>query len=188
MKITGGEFRGRRLKVPSSGRVRPSQDRIREAVFSMLANVVPGSVFLDLFAGTGVVGLEAVSRGAASVICVERDRHVVRVLRKNVLTVDVSDLVTIIANDVLVWLARPASNPGVVNVVFADPPYAVDGEPDRLAEVMALLVTSGWLAPGAIFVAEQRLRAPEPGEVEGWKKITQRRYGQTRVTLYRKEL
>lgn len=185
MKITGGEFRGRRLKVPSSGHVRPTQDAVREAVFSMLADVVPGSVFLDLFSGTGAVGLEAVSRGAASVMCVERDRRVAQVLAENIAAVDAADVVSVVAADVFAWLVRPASKPGSVTVVFADPPYAVEGEPDRLAEVMRLLAASGWLAPRAIFVAEQRMGAPALDAVAGWEMLTQRRYGQTRVALYR---
>lgn len=152
----------------------------------MLADVVPGSVFLDLFAGTGAVALEAVSRGAASAICVERDRRVVQVLRENIATVGAPDWVTVITDDVFAWLSRLASCPGSVAVVFADPPYAGGDEPDRLAEVMMLLIQSGWLAPRAIFAAERRLSAPELGEVAGWEKITQRRYGQTEVSLYRR--
>lgn len=185
MRITGGELRGRRLKVPSAGHVRPTQDAVREAVFSMLMNVVPGSSFLDLFAGSGAVGIEAWSRGAAKVTWVERDPKVVRVLKENVAELCGVESVRVISGDVFSWLSRPALEPGSIDVIYADPPYATEEEPDRMDEVIERLSDSGWLAPGALFVSEQRTGGDFPGP-SGWERIKERRYGHTRVLIFRK--
>ena len=88
MRVTGGEFRGRKLMVPTGDKVRPTQDRVREALFSILMNVIPGAVFIDLFAGSGAVGLDAYSRGAGSVTWVESSLKHVRVLRKKCFNTD----------------------------------------------------------------------------------------------------
>ncbi len=186
MRITGGEFRGRRLNVPSAGHVRPTQDAVREAVFSMLADVVPGSVFLDLFAGSGAVGLDALSRGAASVVWVERDRRVAAVLQKNVTALGRAEAARIVIDDSFAWLKRRPALPAPVDIVFADPPYATEGAPDRMNELMAVLSAWPGLASGAIFVAEQRVGAPDTGAVPGWVSITCRRYGRTRIVLYKR--
>ena len=185
MRITGGELRGRRLKVPSGGHVRPTQDAVREAVFSMLMNVVPGSSFLDLFAGSGSVGLEAWSRGAAKVMWVEQDPKVVRVLKENVAELCGEDSVQVVSADVFSWLARPALAPGSIDVVYVDPPYATEEAPDRIEEVAQKLSDSGWLAPDAILVTEQRTGGEFPGP-SGWERIKERRYGHTRVLIFRK--
>ena len=103
MRIAGGELRGRSVSAPAAGDVRPTQDAVREAVFSMLANILPGSAFLDLFAGSGCVGIEAWSRGAARVLWVERAPAVVRTLRRNVAALCGEAAGRVLQADALAW-------------------------------------------------------------------------------------
>lgn len=190
MRITGGDLRGRRLKTPPGDHVRPTQDMVREALFSMLVEAVPGSVFLDLFAGAGGVGVEAWSRGARSVTWVERDRKVARVLRENVEALCSGNPGRVVECDVFDWLASRRAGADVagggVDIVFADPPYATEGGPDGIEAVIAGVSASGLLAPGALFVAEQRAGAPLP-EAPGWGLVTERRYGRSRLLILRKK-
>ncbi len=182
MRVTGGELRGRRLKMPGSGAVRPTQDAVREALFSMLGTRVPGAVFVDLFAGSGAVGIEAWSRGAESVIWIEQDRRVGRVLRENVSTLCGDDATQVLIDDAVRWTRHPTVTG--VDLVFADPPYEASASGDSLTELMSQLHHSGCLAEEALFIAEQRTGTPPP-TARGWERIRDRRYGHTRLCLYR---
>jgi 16S rRNA (guanine966-N2)-methyltransferase len=161
--------------------VRPTQDAVREALFSILGTKVAGCAFLDLFAGSGAVGIEAWSRGAASVTWVENHRGVARILSDNVATLCGGDG-HVVQDDVLRWLARPSEGPAW-DIVYADPPYGDAEADDGIEEVLALLLASGRMAPEAIFVAEQRTGRPMP-KAPGWNRIKDRRYGHTRLTLF----
>ena len=125
MRVTGGEFCGRILKVPKTDAVRPTQDRVRQALFNIIQCEVPGADFLDLFAGSGAVGIEALSRGAKSATFVEQDRRHMAVLKENLSTLRVTTANCVIA-DVYRWIAA-YSGPGF-SVVYADPPYALGEE------------------------------------------------------------
>lgn len=182
MRVTGGELRGRILKVPSAGTVRPTQDAVREALFSMLMAEVPGARFLDLFAGSGAVGIEAWSRGAAEVTWVESHAGVARVLTANVETL-CGGAGRVIREDVLRWIARARPGDAPYGVIYADPPYGDDGHADPIEEVMAALATSPLAAEGTIFVAEQRAGLPMP-KAAGWARFKDRRYGHTRLALF----
>ncbi len=182
MRVTGGELRGRRLKMPGSGAVRPTQDAVREALFSMLGTRTPGSVFVDLYAGSGSVGVEAWSRGAEAVIWVEQNRRVGRVLRDNVVALCGDTSAQVLIDDVRRWVRRPTV--ARVDLVFADPPYDASADGDDLSGVMAELARSGCLADEALFIAEQRTGTPPP-TARGWERIRDRRYGHTRLCLYR---
>lgn len=189
MRIAGGTMRGRTLAAPDSDALRPTQDAVREAVFSMLRAVLPGCSFLDLYAGTGAVGLEALSRGAARVAWVERAPRSLRVLERNAKALCGDPLpreLRIVRSDVSAWLRRPDLPPGAVSVVYADPPYVErEGDADALGAVMAALAASGVLAPTAFFVAEQRARTPVPA-ADGFDLLDTRRYGKTQVSLFRR--
>ena len=174
-RIVGGVAKGRRLGVPARG-TRPTSDRAREALFNSLAGLldVDGARVLDLFAGSGAVGLEALSRGAASVTFVESDRGACEVLRHNIETVGLpgADLHRRPAATYLV--AGGADEP--FDLVFADPPYAL-GEP-QLAALLGMLAEPGWLASGAVIVVERSARGPEPQWPDTIESIKQKRYGE----------
>lgn len=186
MRITGGIHRGRVLKMPSAGVVRPTQDSVREALFSMLRDVVPDSVFLDLFAGTGAVGLDAKSRGAAEVIWVEHDKRVAAVLEQNIKTICGSmDGAQIVRSDAMQWLARPSYRKHYVTIGYADPPYTTEEKSDGIDELLASIAKSEIMAECGVFVVEQRLGSPMPLLPKGWEMISERKYGKTRLSLLR---
>ena len=182
MRITGGELRGRILKVPAAGHVRPTQDAVREALFSILMAEVPGSRFLDLYAGSGAVGIEAWSRGAAEVTWVESHPGVARVLAANVGTL-CGGAGRIVREDALRWIARARPGDAPYAVIFADPPYGDDQHADPIEALMVALAASPLAAEGTIFVAEQRAGLPMP-KAEGWARIKDRRYGHTRLAIF----
>ena len=179
-------MRGRVLAAPANCALRPTQDAVREAVFSMLAAVIRGSSFLDLYAGTGAVGLEALSRGAASVAWVEKNPKIARVLESNVSALcggAPPQGSRIFRADAEQWLKRPPRPGGSVDIVFADPPYVErEGERDSMPELAAAAAAGGILAEGAFFVAEQREGTPLDTPC-GFELLTRRRYGRTAVSL-----
>ena len=189
MRITGGEFGGRNLLVPKSDAIRPTQDRVREALFSILQTEIPDCDFLDLFAGSGAVGLEALSRGAKSATFVEQNRRHVAVLRANVSSLLQSNNQTIkqsnnsiVVADCYRWIATYAG-PGFT-VGFADPPYAL-GEEKGYAAVLATLAERGVIRPGGLFVAEMTA-VQKAEETPGWELIRDRTYGKTRLCIWRR--
>jgi len=195
MRITGGEFGGRILKVPKSDAIRPTQDRVREALFNIIQFEVSGADFLDLFAGSGAVGIEALSRGAKSATFVEQDRRHMPVLLENLRLVSHSgssqlanlstfqpfNFSTVLA-DVYRWIAS-YSGPGF-SIAFADPPYAL-GEERGYASVLATLADRGVVRPGGLFVAEMTA-VQKAEETPGWELVRDRTYGKTRLCLWRR--
>ncbi len=180
MRITGGKFGGRNLKVPKSDAIRPTQDRVREALFSILAPEIAGSDFLDLFAGCGAVGLEALSRGARSATFVEQNRRHLAVLNENLGAVGQD--AAVIAADCYRYLATYAG-PGF-SIAFADPPYAL-GEEKGYAQVLATLAARGVVRPGGHFVAEMTA-VQRAEETPGWDLLRDRTYGKTRLCIWRR--
>jgi 16S rRNA (guanine966-N2)-methyltransferase len=132
LRIIAGEFKGRRLKTPTTNKVRPTSDRVREAWFSILQQSIPDARVLDLFAGSGALGFEALSRGAVSVDFVETQRGSLTALKANVEALKVEDRVTVHRMDALRFAER--LQPGAYDVAFADPPYAGD-EAAELARI-----------------------------------------------------
>lgn len=173
-RIVAGAAKGRRLAVPDRG-TRPTSERAREALFNSLAALmeVQGARVLDLFAGSGAVGLEALSRGAASVELVENDRAACDVLRKNVATLRLPGA-TVHRTAVATHLAGAPDVP--FDLVFLDPPYALADE--SLAALLSQLATPRWLAPGAIVVVERSARGVEPRWPERLDVIKNKRYGE----------
>jgi 16S rRNA (guanine966-N2)-methyltransferase len=175
LRIIGGRNRGRRLPIPDQAGLRPTADRVRETLFNWLAPVMSGARCLDLFAGSGALGLEAASRGAAAVVLVERNPVVARQLLANVQTLG-AEGVTVVQADALAWLAGPVSP---FNLVFLDPPFA-----DALLEpACALLASRGWLAAGARVYLETGERGGFPTLPDGWELIREQTAGQVRYGL-----
>ena len=182
MRIVGGEFGGRTLFAPKSPALRPTQDRVREALFSILQCELPGSAFLDLFAGTGAVGLEALSRGAATATFVEASAHHLESLRRNVAAmVAQTSRANIVKADAYRYISSYAG-PGF-DIVFADPPYAL-GEEKGYASVLAMLAGRGVVKPGGLFIAEMTA-VQRAEDTPGWDLLRDRTYGKTRICIWR---
>ena len=178
-RIVAGRYGGRRLAAPAGRDTRPTSDRVREALFSTLETLVDlaGARFADLYAGSGAVGLEAASRGAAHVLLVESDRGAVRAARANIAVLEAGSGVILTTARVVQALATGPPVDGPYDVVFADPPYAVpEAEIDALQDG---LVRHGWLAPDAVVVVERSARSPELTWVPGITADRSRRYGET---------
>jgi len=175
-RIIAGSVGGRTLHVPPAG-TRPTSDRVREALFSRLEHLdaVAGADVLDLYAGSGALGLEAASRGAARVTLVESARVAADVCRRNIAALGLAAQVGVVAERVATYLARPGT--GTWDLVLLDPPYDVT-EADVGAVLGAL---ASRLAPEAVVVVERSTRSPEPTWPAGVERLDARTYGETRV-------
>lgn len=181
MRIVSGILGGRTFRAPP-GDTRPTQEKVRAAVFSSLASFVPERRVLDLFAGSGALGLEAWSRGAAHVEWVETAPPALRTLKRNLADLGVPPAFRVHAVDVFRFLeARPPALP--FHLVLADPPYreALDG--DYASRLARLLADNHWLEPGGIFVFETEGHAPPP-DLPSWTLLRDRHYGKTRLWLW----
>jgi 16S rRNA (guanine966-N2)-methyltransferase len=174
-RIIAGKAGGRRLDIPKGSRTRPTSGRVREAVFSGLdaRGVLQGAQVLDLYAGSGALGLEAASRGAAEVVLVDSSRQATDVARRNVSSLGMR--ATVVLSSVLRYLTERTPTP--VDIALIDPPYGI-GE-DAVAEVLAALVERDWLAPGGLVVLERSSRGLEPRWPPGLVREGVRRYGET---------
>ena len=183
LRIIGGEWRGRRLKVIDQPGLRPTPDRVRETLFNWLAPVIAGSRCLDLFAGSGALGLEAASRGAASVTLVEKAAAAVRQLRENAALLQAGDRLEVVQSDALRFLERPPAL--AYDVVFLDPPFGQGW----LQRCLPGLAQPGWLLSGArIYIeAEQALEgaALEALLPAGWDIVRGKRSGEVGYHLVR---
>jgi 16S rRNA (guanine966-N2)-methyltransferase len=172
LRIIGGRHRGRRLRFPAGVEIRPTPDRVRETLFNWLQPRIDGARVLDLFAGSGALGLEALSRGAAHVTFLEQDRRaasaidaLAREWHETALSVE--------CDDAIGWLAR--SRPSErFDIVFVDPPYDLG----LLAPALAALATGPLLAPDARICVEHREREPLPALPEGWRSVRDGRAGE----------
>ncbi|HJU03991.1 MAG TPA: 16S rRNA (guanine(966)-N(2))-methyltransferase RsmD, partial [Nitrospiraceae bacterium] len=172
--------RGRRLSGPRGTSLRPTSDKVREALFSILASRISGSHFLDLYAGTGAVGIEALSRGAMIVTFVESDPDAVRIMRKNLTVCGMQDQADVRVAPIRSFLRQSQWWKGPYDVLFADPPYA-----DREAVDVVL---GCWhlplLAPEAVMVIEQDIRVDVPTQTDHARLLRRYAYGDTALFLY----
>jgi 16S rRNA (guanine966-N2)-methyltransferase len=176
MRVIAGTLGGRRLKAPPGRGTRPTSDRVREALFSMLGELRAERV-LDLFAGTGALGIEALSRGAASAVFIERDARAAAILRENLAALAIaSERAELRRGDALAALRTARERGELYDLVLIDPPY---GDAARLQEKLPALLAPV-LAPGARVVAESDRRAPLRLELPI---ATERRYGDTSITI-----
>ncbi|MEO5722808.1 MAG: 16S rRNA (guanine(966)-N(2))-methyltransferase RsmD [Ilumatobacteraceae bacterium] len=167
MRVISGEFGGRRLQAPEGLATRPTTDKVRQAVFNSLGHfgVIEGAVVADLYAGSGALGIEALSRGAERCVFVERDRSALLALRANIAAFGLADRTTVVSSDVLAWVVAMRG----IDVAFIDPPYAFDAWERLLGVVDATTV-----------VAESGTEVSAP---TGWAVIRAKRYGRTWVTV-----
>jgi 16S rRNA (guanine966-N2)-methyltransferase len=178
VRVIGGELRGRRLAAPSGTGIRPTSDRVREAIFDILYSQggVEGAQVVDLFAGSGALGIEALSRGAASVTFVDQDPVAVEAIRANLASVGLAEAerdgdATVVRADADRWVATTASR---YDLALVDPPYRYAGWDDLVSRL-----------PADFAILESDAEIPAP---EGWVVIKSKRYGGTIVTVARPEL
>ncbi|HED15569.1 MAG TPA: 16S rRNA (guanine(966)-N(2))-methyltransferase RsmD [Gammaproteobacteria bacterium] len=173
VRIIGGQMRSRKIHFSEVDGLRPSTDRIRETLFNWLQPVLGGANCLDLFAGSGVLGFEALSRGAASVMLVERHAQILSCLREQVTVLELQLHCQVREADVLQWLR---SNPEqAYDVIFLDPPY----RQDLLAKSCELLADGGWAHPGTRIYLEAERELGEPVLPQGWSLLRSAQAGQT---------
>ena len=181
VRLIGGRWRGTRLSVPTVSGLRPTSDRVRETLFNWLAPALPGARVLDLFAGSGALGLESISRGAASAVLVERDRSLAQALRDTVDRLAGGDSVRVVEADALAWLegpARAAGQPGF-DIAFVDPPFADGLWEAALAALPEIMNAGAWL-----YLESPADHAPvAPG---GWLLHREGRTREARYSLYRR--
>jgi 16S rRNA (guanine966-N2)-methyltransferase len=180
MRVVAGTARGRRLRAPAGRDTRPTSDRVREAVFNSLGSlgVVDGARVLDLFAGSGALGIEALSRGATHATFVERDDRAIEAIWSNLVTTGLADRAQVTANEVLSWLARrPGAGP--FDLALADPPYSFDRWDD-------LLDAAAGLPVDVVVIESDRSVVPGDGPGGKWLVVREKSYGSTVVTIVRR--
>lgn len=160
LRIIGGEWRGRRIRFPGRGGIRPTPDRVRETLFNWLSAAVPGSRCLDLFAGSGALGLEALSRGAKEATFVEQNRENAAALRDTAALL-AAGRAQVVQAEALAWLRGPAT---AFDIAFLDPPF----EGGLLESALRGLDAGAWLAPGAFVYLEMPAASGEPALPAGW--------------------
>lgn len=177
LRIIGGRLKGRRLVSVPGNRVRPTSDRLRETIFNIIRAHVPESRVLDLFAGTGALGMEALSRGAVAAVFVEKSRSVAEVIKKNITTCEMGGCATVQILDA----ARrpPLSGEGLFDLVFVDPPY----KKGFISPALAVLARHCLLAEGCLLVAEHGADETVGDLPAGYRIYDQRRYGKTGLTF-----
>jgi 16S rRNA (guanine966-N2)-methyltransferase len=180
LRIIAGSLRGRCL-APVKGRIRPTADRVREAIFNILGEAVPEARVLDLFAGTGALGIEALSRGAKSAVFVEENPVALKVLRRNLEALDLEARAAVLPVLVLTALKKLAAQGPQFDLVFMDPPYGAEAG----ASTLAALATGPSLLPQAWVVVEHGRRETLPESLGTLALRDLRLYGDTQVAFYR---
>jgi 16S rRNA (guanine966-N2)-methyltransferase len=186
MRITGGTFRGRNLFAPADARVRPTADKVRQAIFNVLAHndfgvgfTLEGAHVADLFAGTGAMGIEALSHGARYCLFVDDSADSRALLRKNVEALELTGATKIWRRDATLLGPMPVGSGGPFNLVFLDPPYRKELVPAAFAS----LADGRWLAPNALLVVETAEDEPLPSPAN-YRPLDNRIYGDTRVSFW----
>jgi 16S rRNA (guanine(966)-N(2))-methyltransferase RsmD len=186
-RVIAGRAAGRRLAAPPGDGTRPLADRVKQTLFAILEPDLDGARVLDLFAGSGAAGIEALSRGAAGAVFVERDGRASKTIADNLRTTGLAAAATVITADALAWLRRPATADGLrlrFDVVVIDPPYA---DTELLAAVLGELGSErAPLAPAARVVAKHFWRDRPPERIGLLASERERRFGETALTFYRR--
>jgi 16S rRNA (guanine966-N2)-methyltransferase len=179
VRIIGGEHRGRKLNFVPIGGLRPTPDRVRETLFNWLRDDIRGARCLDLFAGSGALGFEALSRGAASLTAVEQNRAAYQRLRDNAGLLRVAERVTLLHADALKVIQSPPERP--FDIVFLDPPFA----DRRLGLIGMALDSAGWVGDGGLVYLEQDGNVDWPEHPPAWQVLREGRTGQSAQRLLR---
>ena len=180
MRVITGKARGVQLKTPQGQQTRPTSDRVKEALFSIIQFDVPGACVLDLFGGTGQLGIEALSRGARSAVFVDAGEAACKLIRENLARTKMENQATVIHSDYLQFLKSTRAS---FDLIFLDPPYAEV----FLENALNLITEIDILQSGGIIVTERPVTKDMPYEFAGYTRSRDYKYGQTLITLYRKD-
>ncbi len=178
MRVIAGTYKGRKLESPDNYDIRPTTDKAKEACFSILYNELPGARVLDLFAGTGALGIEALSRGASECTFVDHSRQAISLIRKNLDHCQVTEKTQLRAGDYRKVLAGLG---GTYDIILMDPPY----NQGLLEDAFHLIRQQGLLAEDGVIVCEHRKEEDLPEEIDGFTKEKERRYGIVKLSIYR---
>jgi 16S rRNA (guanine(966)-N(2))-methyltransferase RsmD len=183
MRVIAGKYKSRRLAAPPGMQTRPTSDRLRETLFNVVARAIEGSVWLDLFAGSGAVGIEALSRGARSVYFVESSGSTARTIRKNLHTLEIEDGAEVIERDVALALRMLDSQAVTCDFVFLDPPYRKMGDYEQ---VLGFLSQSRLLSPASQVIAEHDKHFDPGNEFGSLRRHRTLRQGDAVLSFYRR--
>jgi len=181
MRIVSGSAKGRPLKGPKGPGLRPTADRVRETLFNVLGQYLEGGAVLDLYAGTGALAFEALSRGAERAVLVDSGREALGLIRENAAALGFTAQAEVIAGDALRTVLRLGKEGRRFSLVFADPPYAKKA----VADLLTGIVGAGLLEEGGTVVLEHGKHEEVPAQEGALVQVDQRAFGETRVTLYR---
>jgi 16S rRNA (guanine966-N2)-methyltransferase len=182
MRIVAGEFRGRRLHSPKGSKIRPTSDRVREAIFNIIATELRDAQVLDLFAGTGALGLEALSRGAAQAIFVDQDADALRLIRVNIETCGIKDRTKVIQGSAQQAIRRLTAAGETFNLIFMDPPYGKGLVEQTLPQLESVADST------TLLVVEHHVKDVIPAQSGEWLRTQERRYGDTSVSFFVRNL
>jgi len=183
VRVIGGTARGRKLKAPSGGKTRPTSDRVREAVFNVISRKLEGARVLDLFAGSGAMGIEALSRGAERAVFVESGRKTTELIRENLVACGFEKLGLVIRKKLPGGLDGIMEREGPFEIVFMDPPY----EKGLAAKALAELARTSSEAAFETVVVEHSRREKLPENEGRFERVGQRKYGTTHITVYERK-
>lgn len=178
MRVITGSARGRKLKTPSGQDIRPTTDNVKEAVFNIIQFDIEGRRVLDLFAGTGQLGIECLSRGAREAVFLDQSREAVRMVRENLKTCGMN--ATVLQEDALAYLRRGDR----FDLIFLDPPYDADLYEPALETINSV----DNLSDGGIIVCEARSERPLPDMKAPYRKVKEYRYGKVKICIYKKDV
>lgn len=184
MRIIAGTARGRNLKSPKGMSTRPTSDRVREALFNIVTSYVPDSRFLDLFSGTGAVGIEALSRGAAKAVLVEKDRNTTKIILENLDLCRLKESAEVLTLDVAKAISLLGHRGEIFDLIFIDPPYQKEFEKPTIEEILAQAI----LAPEGIVIVESNKVDLPPETVGVLRAYRREKYGDTALTFYRHDI
>ncbi|MFH1878379.1 MAG: 16S rRNA (guanine(966)-N(2))-methyltransferase RsmD [Candidatus Omnitrophota bacterium] len=187
MRIIGGKFRGRKILFPKTETVRPTKDRIREAVFNIIAEAVPGAIVLDIFAGSGAFGLEALSRGAAEAVFVDIDRLCSNTIKNNIDSLNIGKEARVITCDTFEFLEQARASGSRIRrgfgLVFSDPPY----ERGMGRKTLIMINCYDILLPSGLLIIEHKISETLPGNEGSISLLKQKIYGDIAISVYIKK-
>ncbi|MDR3624212.1 MAG: 16S rRNA (guanine(966)-N(2))-methyltransferase RsmD [Chlamydiales bacterium] len=185
MRIISGKFRGMTLVSPKKDHVRPTLEQLRASVFNICGNAIDNANFLDLFAGSGAMGLEALSRGASFTTFVEQDRHALDAIKKNIAKLNVEDVVQVMTTDAFIALKRFSSQKQQFSIIYIDPPYSKDPSSSLASKALAFIDQHSLLKDsGILFLEDRVLKGQEEPKLLHMQLKSARRFGSTLLKEY----